>query len=421
MKKILFIAFLFLVINTVKGQQFHFETGKTISTFKYLNSQDIELDNIEPSHHTFMNLGYRKNIFTEKLFLNLDGTYAGYGSIGSDRTLDNFFEWDVSYLGLRVGLDYEIFETGNFTFLLNGAASTEFLLQGTQTLNDQVYKLQGTDDFAAPLYFLRAGLGVSYDITDNLSFFTRYTFGRSGTFKNIAGKLNINAHSFGFGFLVNISKDPPSNRVQSAEISELKKELEVNTRRVEELKIEATEQVVKLEEEITAKEEVIIAKEEEISTLRESISSALLPYSGRGLTVEERFGKVYVTMENDMLFQSASWKIGTQGEEAVNALGKVLEDNPDVSVVIEGHTDNDLFRGAGNINTNWDLSAKRATAIVELLIKNENIDPKNLSAAGRGEFDPIADNTTIEGKSKNRRIEVIITPRLDEVLKLIKE
>ena len=200
-----------------------------------------------------------------------------------------------------------------------------------------------------------------------------------------------------------------------------KKELEVNSRRVEELKIETTEQVVKLEEEITAKEEVIIAKEEEISTLRESISSALLPYSGRGLTVEERFGKVYVTMENDMLFQSGSWKIATEGEEAVNALGKVLEDNPEVSVLIEGHTDNDLFRGAGNINNNWDLSAKRATAIVELLIKNEKIDPKNLTAAARSEFDPIAENTTVEGKSKNRRIEVIITPRLEEVLKLIKK
>jgi chemotaxis protein MotB len=246
-------------------------------------------------------------------------------------------------------------------------------------------------------------------------------YGRSGSFKNVQGKLNIDAHSIGFGLLVNISKkQQPAAAVESVQLMELKKELEVNSQKVKELEASAR-QVDVLEEQVIAKEEEIVAKKEEIRSLKESISNALLAFEGKGLTIIEREGKVYVTMETDMLFQSGSWNIGAEGEKAVNALGNVLADNPDVTVLIEGHTDNEPFKGSGNINNNWDLSTKRATAIVEILRNNKKINPKNLTAAGRGEYDPVADNATIEGKAKNRRIEVIITPKLDEVFKLIKK
>ena len=419
MKKTLFVIFLFIGVSTAKSQYIFLETGKTISSFRFENSEGESLDNLQSTDHTFMNLGYRRSIFTKNLYLNAEGSYNSYGAIGSDRDLDNYFEWDLSYLGARVGLDYEMFNTGNFTYYIKGAASAEFLIRGTQTLNNQVYNLPGEDDFDTPIYFLRAGLGIQYKVAQNFSVFTQYMYGISGTFKDIPGKLKIKAHNFGFGLLINISKDQQIlTKAESTQVVQLRRELEKNTEKVKELE-ETVKQVEVLEETIAAKEEEIIEKEEEIKTLQESISSALFPYDGKGLTIEERNGKVYVTMENDMLFQSGSWRIGPEGEEAVTALGNVLASNPDVTVLIEGHTDNEPFRGSGNINSNWDLSTKRATAIVEILMKNKEINPKNLAAAGRGEFDPIAENSTPEGKATNRRIEVILTPKLDEVFKLI--
>ena len=97
----------------------------------------------------------------------------------------------------------------------------------------------------------------------------------------------------------------------------------------------------------------------------------------------------------------------------------MLGDNPDIAVLIEGHTDNDPFSSGGQIANNWDLSTKRATAIVQILRENEAINPENLTAAGRGEFAPIASNETTQGKAKNRRIEVVLTPKLDEISKLL--
>ncbi len=419
MKKILIVALLFIGVTAVKSQHIFFETGKSISSFRFENSQGETLDNLQKTDHAFMSLGYRRSIFTKNLYLSAEGSYNSYGAVGSDRDVGNYYAWDVSYLGVRVGLDYELFNTGNFTYYIKGAVSAEFLIRGTQTLNDQVYTLRGEDDFDTPIYFLRGGLGVQYKVSQNLSVFTQYMYGMSGTFKNIEGKLQINAHNFGVGLLINISKDLPAiAAVETAEIVQLKKELAENTQKVKELE-ETVKEVEVLEETLVAKEEEIQEKEEEINTLQESIASALLPYDGKGLTIEERNGKVYVTMENDMLFQSGSWRIGTEGEEAVTALGNVLATNPEVTVLIEGHTDNEPFRGSGTMTSNWDLSTKRATAIVEILMNNEDINPKNLTAAGRGEFDPIADNATPEGKATNRRIEVILTPKLDEVFKLI--
>ena len=156
-----------------------------------------------------------------------------------------------------------------------------------------------------------------------------------------------------------------------------------------------------------------------MTALKNAISSALTDFEGKGLTVEQRNGKVYVSMENKLLFESGSWAVGTQGRKAVQQLGTVLGDNPEISVLIEGHTDNAPYPPKGNISNNWDLSTKRATAIVTILQENTNIKADNLTAAGRGEFAPIAPNTTAEGKAKNRRIEVILTPKLDKITNLL--
>ncbi|WP_395046263.1 OmpA family protein [Flavobacterium sp.] len=169
-------------------------------------------------------------------------------------------------------------------------------------------------------------------------------------------------------------------------------------------------------------EAMIAAKEASMKKLKETLSKSLKAFEGKGLTVQQKDGKVYVSMENKLLFESGSWAVGAEGKKAVVAVGKVLGDNPDISVLIEGHTDNDKFGGAvGQIENNWDLSTKRATSIVNIISENAKVNKQNLTAAGRGEFSPLMSNDTPEGKSKNRRIEIILTPKLDEISKMLND
>ena len=169
-------------------------------------------------------------------------------------------------------------------------------------------------------------------------------------------------------------------------------------------------------------EGLIASKEASMKKLKETLSKSLKAFEGKGLTIQQKDGKVYVSMENKLLFESGSWAVGAEGKKAVVAVGKVLGDNPDISVLIEGHTDNDKFAGAvGQIENNWDLSTKRATAIVNIISENAKVKKENLTAAGRGEYSPLMSNDTPEGKSKNRRIEIILTPKLDEISKMLNE
>lgn len=190
---------------------------------------------------------------------------------------------------------------------------------------------------------------------------------------------------------------------ENERLAKLKAELESRSQRVAEL------------------ENVIATKDAAMTKLKDAISQALTNFEGKGLTVEQRNGKVYVSMENKLLFQSGSWAVGTNGKQAVKQLASVLAENPEIAILIEGHTDNVPYTAKGQLTSNWDLSTKRATSIVTLLRENEGISPENLTAAGRGEFAPIASNDTREGKAKNRRIEVILTPKLDEISKLLND
>ena len=188
-------------------------------------------------------------------------------------------------------------------------------------------------------------------------------------------------------------------------LNKLKKDLEASSTRLAEL------------------EKMIADKEALMNKLKETLSKSLKAFEGKGLTVENRNGKVYVSMENKLLFESGSWTVGTEGKKAVKLVGDVLGQNPDISVLIEGHTDNDKITGTigGGVENNWDLSTKRATAIVNILSENKAIDKKNLTAAGRGEYAPLMSNETAEGKAKNRRIEIILTPKLDEISKMLND
>jgi chemotaxis protein MotB len=209
------------------------------------------------------------------------------------------------------------------------------------------------------------------------------------------------------------------NRELLAQLSNKEKALAAEQDRLNKMRAELERSSKRLSE----LESMIAAKDASMKKLKETLSKALNAFEGKGLTVEQKNGKVYVSMENKLLFQTGSWAVGSEGRKAVVEVGKVLAQNPDITVLIEGHTDNDKILGSigGGIESNWDLSTKRATAIVNILAENGGIKKVNLTAAGRGEYAPLMSNETAEGKAKNRRIEIILTPKLDEISKMLNE
>jgi len=208
------------------------------------------------------------------------------------------------------------------------------------------------------------------------------------------------------------------NRELLAKLEAKEKALSIEQERINKLKADFEERSKRVAE----LEQIMASKEAAMKKLKETLSKALNGFEGKGLTVQQKNGKVYVSMENKLLFNSGSYAVSAEGKKAVVEVGKVLGINPDISVLIEGHTDNDKFTGSvGQIENNWDLSTKRATAIVSILGENKAVNKQNLTAAGRGEFAPLVGNETPEGKAKNRRIEIILTPKLDEISKMLNE
>jgi chemotaxis protein MotB len=201
----------------------------------------------------------------------------------------------------------------------------------------------------------------------------------------------------------------------SNQLNEKENALIAENTRLEKMKTDLAER----SERVQQLEELIAAKEAKMQHLKNAVSNALQNFEGKGLTVHRKNGKVYVSMENKLLFGSGSWAVGSQGKSAIIELAKVLRQNQDIEVLIEGHTDNVPYHG-NTVEDNWDLSTKRATAIVRILVNNQ-VSPKRVTAAGRGEFLPIESNNTNQGKAKNRRIEVILAPNLDAINNLLEE
>ncbi len=213
----------------------------------------------------------------------------------------------------------------------------------------------------------------------------------------------------------NLSENLKRNRNLLNQLEEKQNLLNKESKRLNKLE----EDLALREKRITELEAVIASKDATMKALKTAISNALIDFEGKGLTVEQRNGKVYVSMENKLLFESGSWAVNNRGREAVLQLSKVLANNPEISVLIEGHTDNVPYSGKGNIKDNWDLSMKRATAIVKILSQNPLIKKENLTAAGRGEYAPVTSNATASGRAQNRRIEIILAPKLDKLTQLL--
>lgn len=172
------------------------------------------------------------------------------------------------------------------------------------------------------------------------------------------------------------------------------------------------------EAKVSELQNILDKKDSTVKALKETVNKALKGFTGNGLTVTMKNGKVYVSLEEQLLFATGSTVVDKKGEGALKELANVLEKNTDINVLIEGHTDNVPISG-GPIKDNWDLSVLRATSVVRILLKNSGINPVRLTPAGKGEYMPVDGGNSADARKKNRRIEVILTPKLDELFQAI--
>jgi chemotaxis protein MotB len=194
----------------------------------------------------------------------------------------------------------------------------------------------------------------------------------------------------------------------SAEAARMLRQLEENQR-----------QLTEREERMQELEASLRARDEAIEKIRRQVADALLGFEGKGLSISTREGKVYVSMDDKLLFRSGSFDIDPQGAKAVHDLAVVLAANPDINIMVEGHTDDVPYRPNGNLRDNLDLSVKRATTVTRLLLENKGIVPERIRSAGRGESLPVAEGESAEARARNRRTEIILTPKLDELMRLM--
>ena len=203
------LMLLFLAVSTITtAQQLYVEGGKTSSTFEYTNSQGTSLENLQATSNSYMALGYKSQVLTKNLHLNVGASYNSYGAIGSDATVANFMEWNVHYAGLQVGLDYNVFNIKKASVFIKGGMSAGFFVQGTQTLNKSVIDLKNNDDFDTTLVAMQLGAGFSHPISEDVSFYVQYLYGKSFDMASGDAELKIASSNVGFGLLVNISKKP---------------------------------------------------------------------------------------------------------------------------------------------------------------------------------------------------------------------
>jgi len=182
---------------------------------------------------------------------------------------------------------------------------------------------------------------------------------------------------------------------------------------------ELTFELEKRNQRLLELERVLDAQKSIAQDLKNKVSEALLGFENNGLTVSMKDGKVYVSLDEQLLFRSGSWEIDQKGRSALQNLAGVLERNPDIQISIEGHTDNVPYKGSGQLIDNWDLSVKRATTVVRVLLSSSNIDPKRLTASGRSEYLPVDPANTTTARQKNRRTEVVLTPDLSSLYDII--
>jgi len=208
----------------------------------------------------------------------------------------------------------------------------------------------------------------------------------------------------------------------SSEIEMLLEELQATRQNLNEREDKLREAELELEERnerLIELQEILAQQQEAVKNLKDKVTNALLGFANDELTVHEKNGKVYVSLEEKLLFETGQWKVDPRGQQAIRDLSQVLADNSDTNIMVEGHSDNVPMHGSGAVKDNWDLSVMRSTAVTKILTQNENIDPSRIISAGRSKYVPLTSNETAEGRQMNRRTEIILTPDIDELLEII--
>ncbi|WP_152572143.1 hypothetical protein [Jejuia pallidilutea] len=207
MKKLIFTLLLIYSTGSINSQQLYMDYGQTISAFDYENSQGQRLNNLLSQSKSYFGMGYRHTLNkANTIFLRGGLTFNNYSAIGSENSVDNYFEWDVSYLGIKAGTDIKLFQWNDLMFFANGSIASEFLIRGTQTINNDVFNLVGEEEFNNNILFLRAGVSMQYPISTRAAIVAGYNYGSSILINSgiSAEKLTLNAHQFGIGFIINL-------------------------------------------------------------------------------------------------------------------------------------------------------------------------------------------------------------------------
>ena len=207
------------------------------------------------------------------------------------------------------------------------------------------------------------------------------------------------------------------------EIDKLKKQMAEDDRlsneRLTSLRLKSQEELNEQIKRLENMQRLMASQREAIEQLRKKMADALVNFNSNELSVFVKNGKVYVSMQESLLFPSGSAAVNPKGKEALNTLAQVLNNNMDINVLIEGHTDSVPMRG--RYEDNWALSVARSTAIVRLLTDTYNVDPERVTASGRSKYEPIDTNSTPEGRARNRRTEIILAPKLDQLMQLLEQ
>ena len=198
----------------------------------------------------------------------------------------------------------------------------------------------------------------------------------------------------------NLTFKSDSLREAIISLQDTQKELELRNKRLVEL------------------ERNLAQKDSAMNELKNIVADALRGFESDQLNVHMKNGKVYVSLEEKLLFSSGSYDVNPDGVSALNKLATVLAKNKEINITVEGHTDDVPFK-SGQLLDNWDLSAKRATSVTRILLANKSIAPQRITAAERGEYLPVINTKTPEARKKNRRTEIILTPKLDKILELL--
>ena len=203
--------------------------------------------------------------------------------------------------------------------------------------------------------------------------------------------------------------------IQQQKLEALQTDLNNKEQKLNKAEAELAEQQARM----MSLQDALDRQKEAVTSLKEKLNHALRGFYDQGLSVHEQNGKVYVSLEEKLLFKTGSYSLDPKGQEALKSLSEVLASNPDINIMVEGHTDDVPLNGSGQIKDNWDLSVMRATAVAKIILNNTNIDPRRITAAGRSEYVPLDESKTPEARRKNRRTEIILTPDLTEVLDII--